>query len=272
MFGRKGQPKVDRDPREPGRLRRAGTRYMQSRVTFVGSAVLVLVLLAGAIYLVVVPAPPPVAGSATGPDEAVVEPTVIEPAPPPPAAVLCSEQQAAEVMPESLLSTTYATTWVADDGAAVPESETTRPTFSEWPRQCFPRTPEGALYSVATLLNEANAATPQMQLPLAEARFSRTGGYQRQVAELRATGGSVIEGTRPQMAIIGYRWMGFTPATATLEMLWVYLSGPLADTTKGVTYQLQWESNDWLMVVPSNRSALYRDGAETRTFTPWGPA
>lgn len=271
MFRRNGAAKVDRDPRELGRLRSAGRRYMQSRATFVGSMVFVLVLLAAAIYLIVVPAPQP----RSGPTEAGGEsapPLIAAPPPPPAAAELCADQEPVEVLPEVLLSTTFSTAWVESFGAPVPESDTARPTHTDWPRQCFPRSPEGALYSVATLLNAANAANAADTLSLAEARFSRTGGYQRQMAALQAAGGSTITGTQPQMAIIGYRWAGYTPLVATLELQWVYLSGPTADTTKAITYQLVWESNDWLTVVPTNRSALYRDGAESRTFTPWGPS
>ena len=272
MFRRHKAPRVDRDPAAVGLLRRSYSGFMGSSVTLMLSGILMLVLLAGAVYVVAVPAPQgasgaPSSGAGQAPDAAPAAPST--PSAPPE----CADQPAVAVPPETLVETTYTTQWVPVDGQSLPQSQGAGPAISDWPRRCFSRTPEGALYAISTLLYESlSAGSNDRLLTLAQTRFAPTGAYQQQINQLQQNPAALgVQGQQPSMTIIGYRWAGYTPDTASIELQWVHLDGPSADSTVAISYQAQWSGNDWLMLAPSNRSALYRAGADSRTFTSWGP-
>lgn len=279
MFRRKSAITEDRDPRRPGRIRRAGDWYLRSNATLIASGLLVLVLLAGVVYLVVVP--PPDAGTpgrgdtvvptTTGaPDAADLgEPALVPPAP---TANFCPDQDRIELAPETVVSARYDTLWEPSGGAALPRSDGAGPRNPEEPRSCFARSPEGALYSLATFFIESLAAPDaQSRIRLVQARASRSGAYQQLMDQLGSDPGIAVgTGPQPQMQIVGYRWVGYTPDSAQLDLHLVKFDGARVAPVV-ITAEAIWEANDWLVVVPNQSSVLHPPGAEQADYTEWGP-
>lgn len=269
----------DRQPGQPGRIRRAGRWYMQSTGTLVASGLLLLVLAAGAVYLAVVPPATPSAasgrptaapaGDSAGP-AAQDGPDALAPGP---GLGLCPAQDPVAVAPESVVLAMYDTHWDQLNGALVPSSQTGGPINTGAPRTCFARTPEGALYSLASFFIEVDAAPDTAaRVDLIQARASRGGAYQQLMDQLQ-TAPSIADtpAGQPLVRLTGYRWLGYTPDTAQLELQYQRLSGPQANTPVRTTVQAAWESNDWLVVVPTQDTVLHQPGSEQTTYTPWGP-
>ncbi|HEX6681300.1 MAG TPA: hypothetical protein VF062_00780 [Candidatus Limnocylindrales bacterium] len=280
MFRRKGAPAEDRDPRQPGRLRRAGQWYMASTGTLVASATLLCIILAGGIYLVLVPAPTvsdQPSRSAARPAVTVASgaPEQVAPALPAadPAASLCPKQRRVDMSPETVVLAMYDTQWEQSGGALVPRSDGGGPATTTAPRSCFTRTPEGALYSLATFFTQSTMATDAAaRITLTQARASRTGAYQQLMDALQVDPNIAANvGAQPELRITGYRWIGYTPDTAHLELRYQAMTGAQAGVPIAMILEATWESNDWLIVVPSPNAVLHQPGSAQTTFTPWGP-
>lgn len=267
--------KEDREPGQVGRLRRGGRWFMHSQGTLVASAMVLIAILAAGLYVLIVPA------DTDGPGEpARDQPGAAAPAPvddqkfpvADPAVNLCPEQPAKGVAPETLVLAAYSTSWVVENGWLVPQSTDAGPAVATHPRACFARTPEGALYSLATFFTESLAAvSTDEQIRLVQARAARTGSYEQMMQEV-AKDPSLVEVTgQPTVRITGYRWLGYTPDMAQIELQFLRLTGPRAGASVRMTVDAVWETNDWLVVVPNENTQIYRPGNTQTVFTPWGP-
>jgi hypothetical protein len=171
------------------------------------------------------------------------------------------------VAPETLVLTQYQTTWTAGpQGVLLPGSDTGGSAGS-----CFTRTPEGALYSAGSFYIQVGAlADPSERIALVQQRASHTGAYDQlmdQLSQNPKIAGAAA--TTSQLRVIGYRWVGYSPDTAQLELQFAWTNG--TSGTVQMAAQLVWEG-DWKVVVPSLNSPLYRPAPEQTVYTPWGPS
>jgi hypothetical protein len=202
---------------------------MQSTGAKMASWVFLLSVAAAGVWLVVFP-PESAPAEATGTPTMAAAPT---PAAPPTVAATptaCAPQAAVEVTPEQVVLTSYDTTWYRMGTVLAPSSATGGPLAGDPASNCFARTPEGALYAIAT----------------------------RQVREANAAG---VSGWR----FTGYRWNQFTPELATVT---IAVGATTGGGEAARAYTALWQNNDWQVVAPTEENNEPIDSL--RTFTPWG--
>lgn len=234
MFRRSKAPELFDSAAEPkvGRIRRVSRWWMSSTKTLITSAVFMMILVATGVYLAVFPAPDPVPTPviASAPAETpALEPVAAAPAVP---SAACVEQAAKPIPPETLVLTTYKTQWYPIGGMLAPQSKTGGPTDAV-ARQCFTRSPEGALYAVAT-----RVATEAQGSGVAGRQFS------------------------------GYQWLSYTPDFATVSLA-AHAVGDSAEQVTARTFTATWLGTDWQVSV-LQQPIEYLDGI--RSFTIWGGA
>lgn len=271
---RRGAPSRDFETAQPGTGRRFVSWLTTSRRLLVFALVLAAVMAGGVVYLVLVPQQEPKAIAGDYAAGAVPLPSVpAVPVDPPPSEALCAPRDAQEVPPETLVLSSYDTTWALDDGVLLPRSDAAGPDVPEPMRACYTRTPEGALYSAASFYIASGAAvSPQDRIDLVRLRASRTGAYAQLMDQLAADPSTAgVAGTTSQLRVIGYRWLGYTPDTASLELQFLRVTSAQEQSTVQMAMDLVWEGNDWLAVVPSLNSQLYRPAPSQVVYTPWGP-
>lgn len=234
MFGRSKAPALydSAAPPKVGRTRRLVSWWMGSTKTLIASVVVLLIVAALGIYLVLVPAPdlPSRQSAQSSGDPVVAAPTESVTTQ---AAVVCPEQPSVEVAPETLVLTTYSTKWYAIGEMLAPTSKTAGPQQSGT-HQCFARTPEGALYAIATRV---------------AIEASKAGASGRQFS--------------------GYQWLSYSPALATVSIAARAVNGDNAEPATARTFTATWVGSDWQVGVV-NQPVEYLDGL--RTFTTWGGA
>lgn len=197
-------------------------------------------------------------------------PVAATPAPVPGPALTpaCPASDPVPVPPETLVLTTFDPLWVRDGQMSRPTSTTGGPFAGNPFPSCFARTPEGALYATASFATGIITATAAGDdKAFFEARASHTGNYTVLMADLPAIGAGTVSNA-PQLKISGYRWNSYTPDTASLELQYTLLTGADAGKQIGVLYNLTWEANDWLQIVPGKTDDVTVDG--THTYIPWG--
>lgn len=218
-----------------GRVRRAVSWWMGSTKTLMVSGVFMVIVAATGVWLVVFPSnsPPPAASgamkaaTASNPATAVIATPSITPA------AGCKEQKAMDVLPETLVLTTYSTQWYPIGAMLAPQSKDAGPLDMKT-QQCFARTPEGALYAVATRV-------------ALEAQKGGVSGRQ----------------------FSGYQWLSYTPDLATVSVAARAVSGNNAEPGTARSFSVTWSGNDWQVAV-IDQPVEYLDGL--RTFTTWGGA
>lgn len=199
------------------------------------SLTFVLVIAAAGVWLVLTPpAPPPVSGESLGSQVmAVPRPgSATEDGSPPVSAVVpgaCPAQAAEAVNPEQLVLTPYVTSWAPSGPVLLPSSPTGGPVEA---LRCFTRTPEGALYAIAT--------TIAMNGDMGGKRFS------------------------------GYRWNNYTPDLAEVSVGMVWTSGPQSGTGTPMPWTALWVDNDWQVLPPTKATLVAETENNLRTLTPWG--
>lgn len=182
----------------------------------------------------------------------------------------CPAADPVQVPPEILINTEYVTQWVRDGDMLRPHTESAGPgTASPYPA-CFTRSPEGALYAAASFATGVLTATAAgNEKDFFQARASHTGNYDILIADLPDAGPSQ---NRPTVRFSGYRWNGYTPDLASVELRYTLVTGPRAGSNTALTYTLTWENNDWLLVVPGKTDIVTAPVDSVRTYIPWGGA
>lgn len=211
-----------------GRIRRVKRWWMGSTKTLMVSSVFLVIVAATAVWLVAFPASAPSIPAAIAaaqastkvPAEAVAK-------------LGCKAQKPVVVSPETLVLTAYSTQWYPMGTMLAPKSKAAGPVNST-AHQCFARTPEGALYAVATRV----------------AIEARNGGV-----------------TGRQFS--GYQWLAYSPDTSTVSLAARAVNGTGDGTITSRTFTAQWVNNDWQVSVLA-QPVEQLDGL--RTFTPWGGA
>lgn len=244
----------------PGRLARAGSWWMGSTKTWAVSVGFMVVTAIGVILMLVLPNDSdPGANAGTGQQiaPASTAPVVEQ-------VSLCKSQKAVKVLPEELVLASYKTTWTRVGDLQEPSSKAAGPAkeVDGWP-VCFSRTPEGAMYSAASFAANAVPAMEKGQLrEFFTARTSHTGNFAVLMADLPA--GSPPK-ARPTVTISGYLWNNYTPETASVQIRYRAVTGQTTVTI----YNLAWERNDWVLIVPGKSDIVGADPTN-KSFTPWG--
>lgn len=259
------QPTDYNEPR-PGRIVRTAkwwyapenvtTRGRKVSRTFLG--IVGLVLASGIAVLWINP------GSSNTSSQVIPAPTV------PPILVTsgCATSDPVEFTPEQVISTSYDTLWVRDGDMSRPTSPAGGPFAGDPYPRCFARTPEGALYSAASFATGVLAATASGDLkPFFEVRASHTGNYTELISSIADAAPTP---SRSQVSITGYRWNSYSPDQVSLEIRYTMLTGPSAGVNTATVYNLTWENNDWLLVVPGKHDTVQVPIDETRKYIPWG--
>lgn len=180
----------------------------------------------------------------------------------------CAEAAPVQFTPEQVISTAYDTLWVRDGDMSRPTSPAGGPFDGDPYPRCFARTPEGALYSAASFATGVLAATASGDLkPFFEVRASHTGNYTALVSSIADAQPTP---SRSQVTITGYRWNSYSPDQVSLEIRYSLLTGDSAGVNTATVYNLTWENNDWLLVVPGKHDTVQVPVDETRTYIPWG--
>lgn len=260
-MGRRTRRITDYNASPTGPASRVFSWWMGSQKTWIFSIVLLATIVVGIIAVFVLPDPTP--AGADGTTTAAPPPASSAPASPAAPEPVCKAQGAKTLLPEEVVLASYKTQWIPVGSMARPHSGAAGPTReTPWP-QCFSRSPEGALYAAATFAVSALPAMDQGKLrELFTARASHSGNFDMLLADLPA--GSPPE-NRPVVQISGYLWNSYSPDRASLQIRYRSLTGASTATT----YNLVWENNDWLLVVPGKGEVLNTDPTN-RSFTPWG--
>jgi hypothetical protein len=202
--------------------------------------------------------------------EQVTAQLVSPPAPTPVLEPVCPAQDPVPVPPETLVLTTFDSVWVRDGGMSRPTSTTGGPFQGAPFPSCFSRTPEGALYSAANFATGVLAATDAGdEKPFFASRASHSGNYNVLIADLPGEGAGTVT-NRPISSISGYRWNSYSPDTASVEIRYSLLTGASSGEQTAITYNLTWENNDWLLVVPGKSDQMSVLVDENRSYIPWG--
>lgn len=261
-------------PPEPGKVRRFGSWWGSSPKVMWFCSIFILAIFAGLILKAVWPTPT-LNGSDAAPDPSVEaaapapssQSDAAPPAAPAPTSV-CAPADPVQVPPELVIGSTYDTNWTAVGYLAAPSSVTGGPAITDGIRQCFTRTPEGALYSAASFAAQmVGAATNTERLALADARASHAGSYAQYSAGLAA---DTTQNAQPLLRFAGYRWVSYTPDAASMEIRFTVLSGDQVGKPVTTVFSLTWEGNDWRLIVPGIGDDVHPADAALRTFTPWG--
>jgi hypothetical protein len=180
----------------------------------------------------------------------------------------CPAADPVQVPPEILIDTVYQTQWVRDGDMLRPYTESAGPGTKKPFPACFTRSPEGALYAAASFASGVLTATAAGdEKPFFQARASHTGNYDILIADLPDAGPAQ---NRPTVRFSGYRWNGYTPDLASVEIRYTLVTGPRAGTNTAITYTMTWENNDWLLVVPGKTDTVASPVDSVRTYIPWG--
>jgi len=180
----------------------------------------------------------------------------------------CAPADAVSFTPEQVISTAYDTLWVRDGDMSRPTSPAGGPFAGDPYPRCFARTPEGALYSAASFATGVLVATASGDLkPFFEVRASHTGNYTALVSSIADAQPTE---SRSQVSITGYRWNSYNPDQASLEIRYSLLTGDSAGVNTATVYNLTWENNDWLLVVPGKHDTVQVPVDENRPYIPWG--
>lgn len=179
----------------------------------------------------------------------------------------CPAAEGVPVAPETLVLTTFEPVWVRDGNLSRPTSTTGGPFRGDPFPQCFARTPEGALFSATSFATGVLSATDAGdEKSFFETRASHNGNYNVLIADLPEGG----PGNRPLTSISGYRWNSYSPDSASVEIRYSLITGASAGSQTAITYNLTWENNDWLLVVPGKSDTVTVAVDSSRTYIPWG--
>lgn len=223
---RRGSRTVEFGVAHPGRVRRLRQWWMQSNSALMASTAFLLLLATVGVWLLVFPQSSP----APAIDPAAPTASAVPTTSPAPIAASCVEQPAVPVTPETLVLTGYPTNWYQMGDVFAPRSTTGGP-ISTTAVECFARTPEGALYSIAT-----RVAMESVDAGVGDWRFS------------------------------GYRWDSYDPDIATVTLAVRRLGGEGFGTAR--TFTAVWDHADWRVRDPESTGIDTADSL--RTFTPWG--
>lgn len=150
---------------------------------------------------------------------------------PAPVAACPAQDPVAEILPEQLVGQTYTTQWYPVGTMSAPRSPTGGPAVA---RQCFSRTPEGALYAIST-----------------------------QLAEILASEGAT------GFHFSGYQWRSFTGDKAVL-LLRVRADTDVQTQYLARMFVATWTGTDWQADPDMSAEAVKSAEDPLRVFTPWG--
>ncbi len=189
------------------------------------------------------------------------------PAPVPDLEAVCSPQEPVKQEP----GTVFKPQWVQVGTVAAPTSATAGPLVTTSPRQCFERSPEGALYSAANLTAEQIASTSGIERGrLLEARLAHQGNYDLQ--HQRAI--EAPSNPAPEVAyqFAGYRLIDYSSKQVELEVVVRTLNSTGTGALIALNYVMVWDRNDWLMVPPGEAGQLRQQIDSFENYVPWGSA
>jgi hypothetical protein len=243
-----------------GGIGRAWRWWMGSPVTKAFSTVFMVVMVGGVLVMLVWPKPDPISGASTPPAAAPsTTPVTTAPAEKP----VCKPQEAKAYLPEEVILAKYTATWTRVGDMSEPSSHEGGPGIRKPYPQCFTRTPEGALYAATSFVAQASVANAQgEQKEFFTARASHTGNYTMLIADLPAASPPQ---NRPTITISGYLWNSYTPDQASLQLRFRTVDSKSLSRV----YNLAWERNDWLLIVPGPGDKVSTDPTN-KSFTPWG--
>ncbi len=194
------------------------------------------------------------------------DPTNISVAVKPPE-VKCAAAPAVELSPEQVVLTSFETSWVRSGDMASPYSAAGGPLLRQPYAECFSRTPEGALYAAANFATEGIVAQADgVFREFLMARASHSGNFNYLIADLA---NAIPVANRPTIAITGYQWNSYSPDTASVQIKYSLATGSRAGQDVSTVYNLTWENNDWLLIVPGRNDNVSTDPTN-KTYTPWG--
>lgn len=217
-------------PPPPWVGKRIASWWRGSTAALIGSALFLVLCFALAIWAVLdPPAPVPTDADRQPITAAPVDPaTDALPAP----SVNCPSQGPVEdILPEQLIEQTYITDWYPVGTMAAPRSAAAGPADA---RQCFTRTPEGALYAVSTQLAE-------------------------QVASVGILG----------VHFSGYQWRSFTGDQAVL-LLRMQVESSVETQYLARAFIATWTGTDWSAEPDTSDAAIKSAEDPLRAFVPWG--
>jgi len=213
--------------------KRIASWWLASSGALIGSALFLVLCCALAIWAVLdPPAPAP-----TDADRQPVAVAPVQPATPasdalPAPSVDCPPQgPVADILPEELVNQTYITEWYPVGTMAAPKSATGGPAEA---RQCFTRTPEGALYAISTRFAE---------------EFAITGAY--------------------GVHFSGYQWRSFTGDKAVL-LLRIRVDNSVQTQYLARMFIATWNGGTWDAEPDISPEAIKSAEDPMRVFTPWG--
>lgn len=247
---------------DPGRVGRAWRWWMGSTATKTFSTIFIVVMVGGVLTMLVWPKPDPVAsGPAATPTSTA--PAAVTAAPDPEQEPVCKAQPAEQLLPEEVVLAEFNPVWSRVGDMSEPSSKTGGPGIREPFPQCYTRTPEGALYAATSFVAQASVANAQgEQKEFFTLRASHTGNYTMLIADLPA---AQPPQNRPTITVSGYLWNSYTPDQASLQLRFRTVEGESLSRV----YNLTWERNDWLLVVPGPGDQVSTDPTN-KSFTPWG--
>jgi len=212
--------------------KRVANWWRGSTTALFGSALVLCLCAALAIWAVLDPPRPVTTDTNRGQQAELVAPPAPASDSLPSPEVVCPDQAPpADVMPEDLVNQTYITEWYPVGTMVAPRSATGGPTDA---RQCFARSPEGALYAVSTRLAE----------------------------EVASAGGLGIH-------FSGYQWRSFT---ADKAVLLIRVKADTAAGTEYLArmFVATWDGTDWTAEPDMSAEAVKSADDPLRVFTPWG--
>jgi hypothetical protein len=155
-------------------------------------------------------------------------------------AVTCIAQPAVDLTPEQVVATSYLTTWYPVGTMSAPSSPTGGPAQA---RQCFTRTPEGALYAGVTRMVEEAVNT----------------GVAQEAASKGVT----------DIHFDGYQWLSWSPDRAVLAIR-IAAANSVETRHAARVLDITWTNNDWVVVPDDSPAAAKAVADPIRVFTPWG--
>jgi hypothetical protein len=155
-------------------------------------------------------------------------------------AITCIPQNPVELAPEQVVAASYLTTWYPVGTMSAPSSPTGGPAQA---RQCFTRTPEGALYAGVTRMVEEAVNTGVVQ-------------------DAAAKGVTDVH-------FDGYQWLSWSPDRGVLAVR-IAAANSVETRHAARVLDITWKNNDWAVVPDDSPAAAKAVADPIRVFTPWG--
>ncbi len=141
---------------------------------------------------------------------------------------------------------------------------------------CYVHSPTGALFALVNTLALTEVGSGQISAAaVVEQRGSRSGDYAAALAEARQQDGRAAMpddvSTDQRVAVLGYRYVDYTPARATIAV-----AMGIGDPNRQATYQpsmltasVAWEGGDWKFIYSASTARTVAPIVSTEQYTPW---